>query len=403
MLFKSTIEQFQKNGVLIRFTGHILALLIFLCFIPMILRSGELSYYLYWLVLAPLVAIQIAGARAGIFWTIALMGAHTLLFLHGANSQPEPMHTSFILNTGLLFLVAPGLLIVFKHIQTKRTAEANHQKSAILKEYVELKKEMDSLQESQKSLVAQNEDLKQIASMVSHDLRQPLRTINSFSQLLKRDLEKRESLAESSREFLNFITASARNMDSLIEEIIDNRKKEKEEKEAGVEFTEIQSIVQNNLQIQIRENDARLYWQNMPRKVAVSKMKLVQILQNLISNAIRYHRKNVMPVIIITCHATRRGWEFSVRDNGQGIAKKEQRRIFDAFVQLAETNDKQNSGIGLSTCKKIIEQLNGRIWLESEEGRGSVFFFEIPYSENDVSDIEQNNLHTKPQTVSDTI
>ena len=114
------------------------------------------------------------------------------------------------------------------------------------------------------------------------------------------------------------------------------------------------------------------------KKISIAKVKLVQLLQNLVSNAIKYRRPEVIPTIIISCRETKEHWEFAIRDNGLGIAQENQQKVFDIFIKLQSSSDENSSGIGLATCKKIVEQNNGRIWLESEFGRGSVFYFTIP-------------------------
>ncbi|MEO0780019.1 MAG: ATP-binding protein, partial [Bacteroidota bacterium] len=236
------------------------------------------------------------------------------------------------------------------------------------------------LEKVEQDLRSTNLELEQFAYIVSHDLKQPLRNINNFSMMLQRHLERQREMDANTEEFLGFITGSVKNMNQLIEDLITyarvSKKAEREEEKSSIEG--VKNIILSNLHTQITENDARIYWQNLPEQVQLAQVKMVQLLQNLVSNAIKYRREEVMPIIIISSRETHDHYEFAVRDNGMGIAKENQQKVFDIFIKLQSNAYHNSSGIGLATCKKIVEQNQGRIWLESDLGRGSVFYFTLP-------------------------
>jgi len=143
----------------------------------------------------------------------------------------------------------------------------------------------------------------------------------------------------------------------------------------SVDVNELLETVQANLAALIQENQAKVEFFNMPVVVA-NKSELLQLFQNLISNAIKYRGDNP-PVIKISAEENVHEWVFSVEDNGIGIDPKYSEKIFDMFARLHGKTQYSGTGIGLAICKKIVETHGGRIWVQSEPGRGSIFLFTL--------------------------
>jgi len=135
--------------------------------------------------------------------------------------------------------------------------------------------------------------------------------------------------------------------------------------------------LQSELASIIQEKKAEIVLRNIPEKVYADSMKLKQVFQNLITNALKFTKKGVASKIRITCKEQATQWLFSVKDNGIGIAPEFQDKIFLLFKRLHGNTDYEGTGIGLAMVKKIIEQHNGEIWLDSEEGEGATFWFTI--------------------------
>ena len=243
-----------------------------------------------------------------------------------------------------------------------------------------LKKYKNRLEETIGDLKRSNEELQRFAYVASHDLQEPLRTIASFTQLLERRYKgKFDSDAD---EFMDYIVEAALRMKEQIKGLLEYSRistKENEFKRVNSEFILNQAI--DNLQFSIKENNAKVTYNSLPF-VMCDAGQLQRIFQNLISNAIKFKKEMMPPEIHISAKKDDKTREhvFSVLDNGIGIEKQYMERIFVIFQRLHTMDEYHGTGIGLSIVKRIIERHGGRIWVESELGKGSVFYFTIPYS-----------------------
>lgn len=229
---------------------------------------------------------------------------------------------------------------------------------------------------SEDALRRSNEDLERFAHTVSHDLQEPLRMVMAYSQLLVRRYG--EKLDTDAERCLGNITDGARRMHNLIHDLLKFASvAESEEAPAEVlDSTAALGEALSNLSVQAEESSAVITWANLPR-VVCRQAHLVQVFQNLLSNAMKYRREGIRPEVQISARRDGAWWVFSVQDNGQGIAKEHQPRIFGLFTRLHDRTV-SGSGIGLATVKRIIEGSGRRIWVESEPGEGSTFYFSLP-------------------------
>lgn len=220
-----------------------------------------------------------------------------------------------------------------------------------------------------------NERLEQFAYLSSHDLQEPLRMISNYLQLL--DNRYRDDLDEDAREFIDYAVDAADRMREMIDDLLAySRVESHAEPFEPTDCNAVVDRVREQLQLQIEENDAELVVGDLPTIVADDN-QLEQVFQNLISNAIKY-RRDAPPRIEID--ATRRGteWLFRVEDNGIGIEPRYTDQIFEVFKRLHTHEAYQGTGIGLALCEKIVDRHDGRIWVESDSGEGSTFFFTVP-------------------------
>jgi signal transduction histidine kinase len=219
-----------------------------------------------------------------------------------------------------------------------------------------------------------NEDLSQFAAVASHDLRSPLNNVMLFAQMLERSYA--DDLGEG-KELLEMLIASARRMAALIEDLLRYARVTSGVSGAYEKIDaneQIKAAIQN-LEASIEKSGATVTHDPLPC-VRLDATHLVQLFQNLIGNAIHY-RSSEAPKIHAGVVDEGDMWRFSCADNGVGIAPEYQLRIFEPFKRL-HGQDRPGSGIGLAICKKIVERFGGRIWVESEEGKGSTFFFTLP-------------------------
>jgi len=225
-----------------------------------------------------------------------------------------------------------------------------------------------------RELEEMNSELQQFAYVASHDLQEPLRTITSFSQLLSSRYQGR--LDADADEFIGYIVAASRRMTDLINGLLQLvRLRKNSQAIAPVPFERLLEEAEISLQASIRETQARIEHGPLPSLV-VDPVQFSQLLQNLISNAIKYRSVEV-PHIVIQARRDRGNWIFSVSDNGGGFDQEFAERIFGLFQRL-HGREVEGTGMGLSISRKIVERHGGRIWAESKEGKGSTFFFSLP-------------------------
>lgn len=227
------------------------------------------------------------------------------------------------------------------------------------------------LQEVQRS----NQELEHFAYIASHDLQEPLRMITGYLQLICRRYQGK--LDQEAEEFIGFAVDGARRMEALIKDLLAfSRIGRKGKPLQPVACSQILDTVLNNLKISLDESAALLSSGPLPTVLA-DPGQLTQLLQNLVHNAIKF-RGEAPPRIAIEAVPRGTSWEFSVRDNGIGIAPRHRERIFQIFQRLHPIGQYPGTGIGLAFCKKIVERHGGEIWVEGEEGEGTCIRFLLP-------------------------
>gem|GEM_PF-3593280 len=232
-----------------------------------------------------------------------------------------------------------------------------------------------ALERQADELKRSNEDLQQFAYVASHDLQEPLRMIIGYLGLLvKRYAGKLEPEAN---EFIGFAVDGAKRMRALIDDLPVYSRAGTQAKEAQeVDSDAVLDKTLETLKMAIQENGARVTYDTLPL-VRAEALQLGQLFQNLIGNALKYRNGNV-PEIHVGCRRAGSYWEFSVRDNGIGIDPQFAPKIFVIFQRLHSKEEYPGTGIGLAVCKRIVERRGGKIWVKSEPGKGSTFFFTLP-------------------------
>lgn len=227
--------------------------------------------------------------------------------------------------------------------------------------------------QAEEDLRRSNLDLQQFAFAASHDLQEPLRTVINHIQLLQE--QYRGKLDDDADESIGFITSAADRMRHMILDLLSYSQMSRAAMK--IEPIQVESVLANalaNLQLAISDTRARITFDTLP-SVEMDQTQLLQLLQNLIGNALKY-RSTDPPHVHISARQTGTEWAFAVKDNGLGIESRHRDQIFTVFKRL-HGKEYPGTGIGLATCKRIVERHGGRIWVESEVGKGSTFYFTV--------------------------
>ena len=245
----------------------------------------------------------------------------------------------------------------------------------VQEDITERKKAQSALQNYATELERSNEELQQFAYVASHDLQEPLRMITSYLTILENRYKNK--LDDDADEFIGYAVDGAKRMKQLIKDLLQySRVGTHGNPFRKTKCEEILSKTLNNLEVTIIENAVEITHDRLPI-IKADEVQLLQLFQNLISNAIKFRRKK-LPKIHVGAKLKNGEWTFSVKDNGIGIEREYEKRIFIIFQRLHTNSKYPGTGIGLALCKKIVERHGGRIWFDSEPGEGSTFYFTIP-------------------------
>lgn len=222
-----------------------------------------------------------------------------------------------------------------------------------------------------------NAELEDFAYIASHDLQEPLRAISGYTKLLQ--AEYLTPLDSTAHEYMDFVIDGTRRMQGLIEDLLTySRVNTHEQVFSQVDCNSIVSEAISNLQTSIEESGAEIIYQNLP-DLTGDRIQLVQLFQNLLSNAIKFRHSDITPKIAIEARfmSDTRQWLFTLEDNGIGIKSEYYDRIFKIFKRLHTQREFSGTGVGLALCRKIVERHGGKIWVKSQLGNSSVFFFTL--------------------------
>jgi PAS domain S-box-containing protein len=239
--------------------------------------------------------------------------------------------------------------------------------------------DIDDQKRIEEDLRRANQDLEQFAHSASHDLQEPLRMVSTYGEMLKREFGGK--LGASGDEYIGYTIQGALRMEHLLRDLRAYTlvSGAAQEATAYVDAGQILDTALAALESAITESDAAITRTALPR-VRMHAFQLEQLFQNLIGNAIRY-RSSEKPRIHVAAEKRDKDWLFSVRDNGIGIDPQYKEQIFEIFKRLHSAAAYPGTGMGLAICQRIVERAGGRIWVESEFGRGATFFFTVPRGE----------------------
>lgn len=242
------------------------------------------------------------------------------------------------------------------------------------KRTAELETSNAQLKDFNQRLEQSNAELERFAYIASHDLKSPLRNVISFLNLIERRL--RNNTDPDINEYLRFASENARHMHQLIQDVLEFSRVDKTGERSNVDVSESLVMVVQNLRDEMEIKNAAVFMGQLP-KVEANSVQVLQLLQNLVGNGIKYNQSH-RPKVLVTHREDGQNHIFIVKDNGIGIAEAYHEQIFGMFKRLHTKDEYAGTGIGLALCRKIVQNIGGRIWLESQEGKGTTFYFTVP-------------------------
>ena len=238
-----------------------------------------------------------------------------------------------------------------------------------------------------------NRELEDFTYAVSHDLKAPLRTVEAFASFLIKDYA--ENLDETGKEYLNRMRDASIRMKRLIDDMLSLSRVGRMQTEIVlVDLNELIDKIRFDFETQIKEGKAEIISSGLPA-IRTQRIWIQQLFSNLISNGLKFNNSKI-PKVWVGYEEQRDCHLFSVKDNGIGIEKRYQEKIFHIFQRLHSKDEYPGTGAGLTICKKIIETVGGRIWVDSKPGAGSTFYFTIPKGEMDET-VEPEHPHEVDQ------
>ncbi|TAN56229.1 MAG: GHKL domain-containing protein, partial [Rhodospirillales bacterium] len=263
-------------------------------------------------------------------------------------------------------------MLSVEYVATPMVTESGIEGAVIA--FRDISHQIESAQEIQRS----NAELEQFAYAVSHDLQEPLRMVASYVQLLARRYQGK--LDNDADDFIRFSVDGAKRMQQMITDLLEySRIQRKGNPMSRVELDEPLADALKNLELSVDEAGALIEIETRPLPtVTADSAQMARLFQNLIGNAIKYREKTRKPEIHVKVKRIGAQWEFRLSDNGIGIDPQYFDRIFQVFQRLHARADYPGTGIGLAVCRRIVERHGGRIWVESEPGKGSTFIFTLP-------------------------
>lgn len=236
--------------------------------------------------------------------------------------------------------------------------------------------DIDDRKTSEDTLKELNVELEQFAYLASHDLKEPLLTVTSFTRLFRK--EYADQFDKTAFQYIDFIDGSISRMITLTDDLLRYSQLDRKSlKFQTVDLNKTLSEITDDLQNSIQENGATIKVDKLP-KITCDASQIKQLFQNLISNGLKYHEEGANPNLWISSRKLPNGYEFSVKDNGIGIAPRHQKQIFEVFKRLHGQGEYEGSGIGLANCKRIVDNHQGDISVDSQAGEGATFYFTIP-------------------------
>jgi signal transduction histidine kinase len=367
-------------------TSNILAAGIASILIPLIWQSGGLySDNLLWLVFCPFVVALFGNKRFDILWYLGVV-AYFLVEYQRAVTNPNlnlatllaSFTPDYFFVSYLAFVTVVSIMVwMFKYGNTAIVNKLKQNQQSLESKHQELLITNKRLQDTTSALTRSNKDLEAFASIASHDLKEPLRMIAMYTQLLRKNMGS--SMNSDETEYMGYILDGTNHMQRLLDDILDySRVGRSQERVRLIDMDDVVYYVQKLMAATIFESKAQITIVDPLPEVHGRYSELVQVVQNLLSNAIKFRKKDVDLVITVRYIREEDSHLISFADNGIGMDQRYAHKVFQMFERLHTKAEYNGTGIGLALCNKVIGQIGGQIWLDSEVGIGTKVYIRLP-------------------------
>jgi signal transduction histidine kinase len=354
-------------------------------------NGGLRNDAMYFSMVCLLGAFMLLGTHKGFFFSLLVIAnqfyfyfisEHTDWVTDFMTTQPASIVNLDYLIVGTISLMVMAIMLIgLEASKNVVLNKLNLSKEELKTKNEELKKSEEKLanylhhlEKKNEELERKNKDLDRFAYLVSHDLKAPLRAISSVTKFIEEDAG--DKLPEEAHQHLEIIRGRIARMDKLITDILSYSQATRSKKSFS-EFT-LNDLVHDTIDLIMLPDNCKIKIQGGDSLITSDKTRLGQLMMNLIVNAIKHHHNKNEIEIGITATDEVSQWHFSLQDNGPGISTEHHDKIFQIFQTLHKRNDPESSGIGLAIVKKIIEDFDGSVWIESETGKGTTFHFTLP-------------------------
>jgi len=376
------LYKLTSNTVLV---GNLSVFLFFIAIFNLSFHSGGIfSLDMAGQILVPILALNVVGKKSGIIWTVVCI--LPILYHYYLSLDPEIMkmyrdqtlayELQYYLTFQISLLILPMILVLLFYRLNKALVEEVRKSNNELDQANEiLANRTTQLTSTKTQLEKSNNLLKKYAHATSHDLKQPIRTIASFTQLLNREIKNENPSQAKIQDYLKNINEGAGRMNMQVEEILEYSKKNLANLNQSLDVNVIVQEVISDLAVQFENHKVQLNLSKLPIIYGL-RSTIYKIYQNLISNSIKYKHPTRELVLTLSVEQKEDFWIFCLSDNGIGICSEKIDHIFQKGFQV--NSNHEGLGIGLCTVRDLVEDFGGRIWVQSEKGHGSSFYFTYP-------------------------
>jgi signal transduction histidine kinase len=364
-------------------SANALCVCLFVSFTYAIFHTGGInSHFCPWIMVICMTNILVEDTKSATIWFGIVVIGFICLFTYGLYVPQFNIYEGWAVFK-LLSWLGIGiycflLMYIFEKIQVFTIGLLKDKNILLKKQKQEIAHHVSELNLVGQKLQETNLELERFAFAASHDPKEPLRMIGMYTQLIQMEIKPiRES---KTAVYMLYVTDGVKRMQQLLDHLLQYSRLGKNTDDLiDVNLDNILYQVLQNLTLRIKETSGAITYSTMP-SIKASSSEMTQLFQNLIANALKFQRPEVKPEILITHVENSNEHLFSISDNGIGIDKNQHDNVFEIFKRLHTRTQYEGSGIGLATCKKIVNSLNGQIWLTSTEGVGTTFYFTIPKS-----------------------